>query len=423
MYDILTVYLENGLRVIMHRIPYVRTMACGIWLRQGSMHEDDMTNGLSHLLEHLMINKENTSNPKLGELMYEVSNEGVVYNAGTTKENTLYYFTGLSRTLEKCLQTLSGMIVDNKSFNKNLFENEKKVVVQEAISYYSSFNQIKERSSQALWGNTGVGRIIVGGIENVRNAKIENIEEIIDKAYTPENATLVVIGGIDYHKTLDIITENFSRWKDKETRKYKEIVESEPGIYFNKTENGKSSVISICFRIPAYNDGDRHNIEIMSKILGDPGLESRLVQEIRIKRGLAYTIGGFTSFYGSRGTLGFTAVCEHESVNEVISIMMEEFKRAKETGFTDEEITRAKRKLETRTLLELDNMVSQLKFLGKCSSYGHLFSLEQEVRDIQRLERNKINLTIQDIFKEENMGLATIGNFDIDNVLQLLTFN
>lgn len=423
MYDILTVYLENGLRVIMHRIPYVRTMACGVWINQGCMHEDDSTNGLSHLLEHLMINKENTNNPKLQELIYEVSNEGVVYNAGTTKENTLYYFTGLSRTLEKCLETLSTMIIDNKSFSEDLFENEKKVVVQEAIAYYSSFNQIKERSSQALWGNTGVGRVIVGRIDNVQNAKAEDVERIINEAYTPENATLVVIGGIDYHKTLDIITENFSRWQDKETRQYKEIVESEPGIYFNMSKTGRSSAVSICFRIPSYTDADRNNIEVISKVLGDPGLESRLVQEIRLKRGLAYTIGSFNSFYGNRGTLGFTAVCQHDSVNEVIAIMMEEFNRAKEKGLTDEEITRAKRKLETKTLLDLDSMVSQLKFLGKCSSYGHLFSLEQEVRNIQRLEKNKIQLTLRDIFKEENMGLAAIGNFDIDNIVPMLTFN
>ncbi|MGH4124767.1 MAG: insulinase family protein [Clostridium sp.] len=325
MYDILNVYLENGLRVIMHKIPHVRTMSCGVWIKQGSKHEEDDDNGLSHLVEHLMINIENDNNPRFEKLINEVSSEGIVYNAGTTKETTSYYFTGLSNMLEKCIETLSTIVIDNKTFTNELIENEKKVVSQETISFYSSFNQIKERTSQALWGNVSVGRIIVGNVENINNAKASDIENIIKKSYTPENATLVVVGGIDYQKTLDIIEENFSRWEDTQTRSYKETVDSEPGIYFNSGGSGKSTVISIGFRAPSYMDAEKSNIDSIAKILGDTSLESRLVQEIRMKRGLAYNIGAFTSFYEKRGTLGFTAVCASESVNEVVKIMMDEF--------------------------------------------------------------------------------------------------
>lgn len=423
MYDILNVYLENGLRVIIHRIPHVRTMSCGIWIRQGSKHEDEKTNGLSHLIEHLMINIENTNNPSFQKNIADVSSEGVVYNASTTKEHTSFYFNGLSRTLEKCLKSLSSMVIGNKTFSHDLIENEKKVVVQEAISFYSSFNQIIERSSQSLWGNSDVGRIIVGDIENVKSAKKEDLEKIIQETYTPENSTLVVIGGVDYQKTLDIIEENFAHWEDNETRQYKEIVDSDPGIYFNSTNNGKNSVLSVCFRTPSYMDSNRNNLDIMSKIIGDSSLESRLVQEIRMKRGLAYNIGSFASLYENRGTLGFTAVCAHESVNEVIKIMIDEFVKVKEKGFTDDEINRAKRILETRRLLDLDNVASQLKFLGKCVSYGQMFSLEQEIRNIQRLNKEKIHMTVQDILREENMGLAAIGNFKIDDAVQLLKFS
>ena len=157
MYDILSVYLENGLRVVMHRIPHSRTMACGVWIKQGSKYETDEQNGLSHLIEHLMINIENDNNPRFRKLINEVSSEGIVYNAGTTKETTSYYFTGLSNMLEKSIETLSAIVVDNSKFTDELIENEKKVVTQETISFYSSFNQIKERTSQSLWGNIDVG--------------------------------------------------------------------------------------------------------------------------------------------------------------------------------------------------------------------------------------------------------------------------
>jgi predicted Zn-dependent peptidase len=420
LYDILTVYLENGLRVIMHKIPHVKTMACGLWVKQGSKNENDENNGLSHLLEHLMINIDNCDNKRFKNLINEVSYEGVAYNAGTTKEFTSYYFTGLARTLRKCIETLSSIAIDNKTFSKELLENEKKVVSQETISFYSSFNQIKERTSQALWGNTGTGRIIVGSIENVKNANIGDIEKIINEAYTPENSTLIVIGGINYEKTLEMIEENFSQWGDRKTKQYKEVVDSDPGIYFNSVNNGKSSAISVGFRLPSYTHEDRLNIEVLSTIVGNPTMESRLSQEIRQKRGLAYSLGSFTNFYENRGTLGFTAVCAHESVDEVVKIMINEFLKIKEKGFNDIEVNRAKRILETRTLLDTENVLSHLRFLGKCSSYGKLFSLEQEVRKIQNISKENVDRVATEILNETNIGLAAIGNFDIDTLIPLL---
>lgn len=423
MYEVLNVYLENGLRVILHKIPHMKTISCGIWVKQGSKHESDETNGLSHLLEHLMINPENSSNPKFQRLIKEVSSEGIVYNAGTTKESTSFYMSGLSKNLGQCLDTLATMVIHNKTFPIDMFENEKKVVIQEAVSAFSSLNQIKERSSQALWGNMDIGRIILGSIDNVKNATIENMEKLIHESYTPENASLIVLGGIDYEKTLDMIIDKFSLWEDRETREYKEIVESEPGIYFNSIKNGENSAIAVGFRIPGYVDGDRINTEVMSHILGEPGLESRLIQEIRVKKGLAYNLGSFINSYEKRGTLGFAAVCAHKSVEEVIKIMIDEFQKAKKHGFTEEEISRAKKVLETRTLFDLDNSVSHLKFLGKCSSYGQMFSLEQEIRNIQKINKEQVDRVTKNILVEENIGLAAIGNFDIDNSISLLTLS
>lgn len=420
MYDILTVYLENGLRVIMHRIPYIRTMACGLWVRQGSKYEDDNTNGLSHLVEHLMINTENDKNLVFRELMGEITSNGIVYNASTTKETTSYYFTGLSNMIGICIKALANIAISNRSFSTELIENEKKVVTQEAISFYSSFNQIKERTGQALWGNIGVGRIIVGDIENIKNAKVEDLYKVINDSYTPENSTIVVIGNVDYEKTLELIEENFIIWEDANTREYKESIDSETGIYFNQGSQGRSAVVSIGFRTPSHIDKNRVNIEIISKILGDTTLGSRLVQEIRMKRGLAYNLGSFSRFYENRGIVGFTAVCAKESINEVLKIMINELNKAKKEGFDEDEINRAKKSLETRTLIDLDNLISQLTFLGKYACNGQIFSLEQEVRVINKVRSDSLYKNINDIFTEDNMALAVIGECDIDNLIPLL---
>lgn len=419
MYDILNVYLENGLQVIMHRVPYVRTMACGLWVKQGSKHESAVNNGISHLLEHMMLNIENHFNPKFQRLIGEISSEGVVYNASTTKESTAYYFTGLSNTTEKCLEALSAIVKDNKTFPEDLFENEKKVVLQEATSYYSSFNQIKERTTQALWGCHGVGNIIVGSLNVVKEATLKDLEKLIEETYTPENAVLVVVGGVEYEKILEYVNKFFIDWKDRDTRGFSDSVDSEPGIYFNRTQSN-NAVVSVGFRTGAYKDRDRMPLEIITKVIGDNSMESRLMQEIRMKRGLAYSVGGFNSFFETRGNLGFTAVCSNESVTEVTSVMMAIFEQIKKEGLTSEEVNRAKKILETQKLLELDNLSGQLKFLGKCAMSGQLFSLEQEVRNLKKIQMQAINEAISQVFVIEKMGFASIGNFDIDDCIPVL---
>lgn len=128
MYDILSVYLENGLRVVIHKIAYLKTVSCGIWVKQGSKHEGEENNGLSHLVEHLMINIDNTYNKKFQRLISEATLDGIIYNAGTTKETTFYYFTGLKKNLKKCIELLGSIVIENKTFPIDLVENEKKVV-------------------------------------------------------------------------------------------------------------------------------------------------------------------------------------------------------------------------------------------------------------------------------------------------------
>lgn len=420
MYDILNVYLENGLRVVLHRMPNIKTISCGVFVKQGSKHENNETNGLSHLIEHLMINIDNDANPSFQKLMRSVTSEGVKYNAVTSKESTSYFFTGLSEVLPKCIETLASIVIDSKTFGESLLEKEKKVVAQEAITFYSSFNQIKERVSQALWGDVGIGKIILGNIENVNKANLHDLEKIIFDSYTPENSIVVVIGDFQYQDALNIVQENFSRWKDEKTRESDDFVESEPGIYYNKGNNGKSAVISIGFRTSGYMNKDRLSLETMSKMMGEPCLESRLINEIRTKRGLAYSLGTFTNSYENRGTFAFTVVCSQDSVEEVIKVTMEEFNRFKHEGFSQEEMERAKRILKTSRLLEMGDITSQLKFLGKCATYGHLYSLEQELRNIEKIEIDSVKRVSKEIITEDNLSLAMIGNYDLDRIIPLL---
>lgn len=421
MYDILNVYLENGLQVVLHRIPFVKTMACGLWVRQGSKDEGDSTNGISHLIEHLKLNKENNSNPEFKKLLEEIVSEGVMYNAATTKENTYFYFAGLSSSLEKSILALY-YIASNYKFNHEFFENEKKIVNQEISSFYSSFNQIGERTGQALWGNVGIGKIIVGNKTNIENSCIDIVQEIIANSYNPEKSVLVIVGGIEYEYSLDIIQKYFGTWQDKYCEEKADVINSEPGIFFNNKWNGENCVISVGFRTPGFNSSLRYDLKIIADILGGNSLESRLCKEIRIKRGLAYTVGGFLNTYETRGDLGFAVICNNNSIKEVSKIMVNEFAKVKAESFNSEEINRAKKISETKMLLEIDDLPAQLRYLGKSCCYRQIFSIENEIRNIKKVRRDSLDKTIGQVFLPDSMSVAIIGKVDIDEIVPLLQF-
>lgn len=421
MYDVLNAYLENGLKVILHKIADVKTMSCGLWIRQGSVYETYENNGLSHLLEHLVLNPQDVKNEEYCKLMEQVASEGVIYNASTTKEYTCFYFTGRENALANCLMSLSHIARNNRDFVEELFENEKSVVIQEATSFYSSYQQIKERTSQAIWGNRGTGKIIMGDMKNITSAKMGDVQQILEKAYVPENATVIVVGNIDYQKTLQMIEDCFGTWKDRKGLIAEIPVENVPGIYLNRG-SGNSAVFSIGFRSPAYGALERPAVEMMVRMLGQSGMQSRIVQEIRVKRGLSYTLGGFSSFYKNRGTVGFMAVCDKAKAVEAAKVMMDVLITAKEKGFSEEEIQREKNIMETAVLLAVDNITEHLRCIGKCSIMDRNFYIENEVRAIRNIQKEDIAKVATEVLQESNMGLAAIGDNDFDELLDAVSF-
>ena len=416
VYDVLNAYLENGLKIILHKIPEVKTVSCGLWVKQGSSYESDEFNGLSHLAEHLLMNAEDVINEQYKYLIAEITDNGVMYNAATTKEYTCFHFTGLANTLETCICALSHIAMKNRNFETTNFENEKKVVLQEATGFYSSFQQIKERTSQALWGNMGIGKIIMGNMNNIREAEPDQIKELVRRAYVPENSSIVVIGNIEYMHVLELIEREFSCWEDIKKETEEEAVDNTPGIYINKG-SGVSTVLSIGFRSPGYDDQRRLPTEMMVRILGGGGFQSRIVKEIRTKRGLAYTVGGFASFYRRRGTLGFTVVCDKQKSIEAAKAMSQVLAEVRINGFLEEEIIREKKVMETNMLLSVDNMTEHLRYIGKCGAMDINFYIENEIRAIQKISKEDVDRAARQLLVENNMGFAAIGADDAEKLV------
>lgn len=419
VYDVLNAYLENGLKIVIHKISEVKTVACGLWIKLGSSYETDDNNGLSHLAEHLLMNQNDVENEEYKRIISDITDNGVYYNAATTKEYTCYYFTGLKSTIDDSLNALSQIAMKNREFNEDAFENEKKVVLQEAVSFYSSFQQIKERTSQALWGNMGTGKIIMGNLNNIENATKSQVLELINKAYVPENAILTIVGNVDYTDILQNIENKFGIWDDVKVGLEERNVESEPGIYINKG-SGNSTVLSIGFRAPGYGTANRLAVEMMVRILGSGSLQSRIVTEIRGKRGLAYNVGGFASFFEKRGTIGFTVVCDKNRSIETAKVLSDVIIQAREHGFNEDEIIREKHVMETNMILAIDNITEHLKYIGRCSSMDKNFYIENEIRLIRNIQKEYVDRAAKQLLCDLNMGVAVIGSSNAERLLETI---
>ena len=419
VYDVLNAYLENGLKIVIHKISEVKTVACGLWIKLGSSYETDDNNGLSHLAEHLLMNQNDVENEEYKRIISDITDNGVYYNAATTKEYTCYYFTGLKSTIDDSLNALSQIAMKNREFNEDAFENEKKVVLQEAVSFYSSFQQIKERTSQALWGNMGTGKIIMGNLNNIETATKSQVLELINKAYVPENAILTIVGNVDYTDILQKIENKFGIWDDVKVGLEERNVESEPGIYINKG-SGNSTVLSIGFRAPGYGTANRLAVEMMVRILGSGSLQSRIVTEIRGKRGLAYNVGGFASFFEKRGTIGFTVVCDKNRSIETAKVLSDVIIQAREHGFNEDEIIREKHVMETNMILAIDNITEHLKYIGRCSSMDKNFYIENEIRLIRNIQKEYVDRAAKQLLCDLNMGVAVIGSSNAERLLETI---
>lgn len=419
VYDVLNAYLENGLKIVIHKISEVKTVACGLWIKLGSSYETDDNNGLSHLAEHLLMNQNDVENEEYKRIISDITDNGVYYNAATTKEYTCYYFTGLKSTIDDSLNALSQIAMKNREFNEDAFENEKKVVLQEAVSFYSSFQQIKERTSQALWGNMGTGKIIMGNLNNIENATKSQVLELINKAYVPENAILTIVGNVDYTDILQKIENKFGIWDDVKVGLEERNVESEPGIYINKG-SGNSTVLSIGFRAPGYGTANRLAVEMMVRILGSGSLQSRIVTEIRGKRGLAYNVGGFAIFFEKRGTIGFTVVCDKNRSIETAKVLSDVIIQAREHGFNEDEIIREKHVMETNMILAIDNITEHLKYIGRCSSMDKNFYIENEIRLIRNIQKEYVDRAAKQLLCDLNMGVAVIGSSNAERLLETI---
>jgi len=417
--------LENGLPVITVPMPSFESATVLVMVKAGSRYEDKNNSGISHFLEHMAF-KGTEKRPNAQAISSLIDGVGGEFNAFTGKEYTGYYIKSEKTHIDLSLDLLSDMLMHSK-LDPVEIDKEKGVIIEEINLYEDTpARKIGDIYEQLLYGDTPMGWDIAGSPEIIKKITREDFVSYMDSLYSADNMTVVIAGGIDQQKSLDMVKRYFGDMQKRKTIPFLPVRENQekPAILMRpkKTEQVH---IEIGVRTAGIETPDRYPLSVLAAILGG-GMSSRLFEEVREKRGLGYYVRSHSEHYEDTGTISSTAGVDPKRVDEAVKTILEEYRKVASgtMKITDEELKKSKEYLKGHLVLELEDSRSVGGF------YAHEELLEKDIKkpdevlaEVDRVTIEEINKAGQKYFVNQGLNLALIGNFDnrqaLEDVLSL----
>jgi len=400
--------LKNGVSIVYEQIPYVKSVSLGIWVRTGSRNESTENNGLSHLIEHMLF--KGTERRTAEDISQTIDSIGGQLNAFTGKECTCFYTKTLDEHIEIAVDLLSDMFFNSK-FEKSDISVEKKVIIEEMGMYEDSpEDHVHDLLSETVWKGCSIGYPILGTRQSLKKISREMIMEYIRKMYTPSNTVIAVAGSFDENRLVELLERYFGFWlcADDGPNSFPEAV-FKPDITI---KSKKTEQAHICIGFEGVPNGDDilYPLLAVNNILGG-GMSSRLFQNIREKRGLAYSIYSYPTTYNNAGLLTIYAGMKPSLLVEVTKLIYEEVMQLINKGISFEELNKSKEQLKGSYILGLESTSSRMSSIGKSELLlGYINSQEEILEKIQSITMDDINRVIRKVFNIKKVGVSVIGN-------------
>jgi predicted Zn-dependent peptidase len=400
--------LSNGVRVISEQVGYVDSISVGIWVKVGSRDEQKQYQGISHFIEHMMF--KGTERRDAKTIADEIESRGGNLNAFTDKEYTCYYAKALAEHADIVVDVLSDMILHSKHDPEEL-AREKNVVLEEIKRYKDNPDDtVHDLFAQTIWAGHPLGRSVIGMDKTVRGLEREHLMEYIQNNYTPDRIVLSVAGNVEFDKVVELAETHLGELRGRSNRKYGKNPQY---TRKNKLQRKSTEQVHFCLGCQGFRETDetRYPLVILDTVLGG-NMSSRLFQEIREKRGLAYAIGSYSVSYGDGGLFTVFGGTSPDTFDQVVELTRLELNKVRKEGLTEQEITKAKTQIKGAMTLGMENMSSRMMRMGKSMLYYDRFvSLNEILGKIQAVTSKDIIMTAENLFNEENMTLAAIGPF------------
>jgi predicted Zn-dependent peptidase len=398
--------LDGGLRLITETMPHVRSVTLGVWLTRGSRHETDERGGIAHFVEHMLFKGTDTRSAE--DIAQAIDSIGGQLDAFTAKEYASYYIKVLDEHVPLAVDLLAD-IVRRPAFEADEIEREKKVILEEIKMVEDTPDDlVHELFTQHFWEGHPLARPILGTPETVEALTRATLLDYFDRAYVAPNMIIAAAGNLDHGRVRQLVLEAFDGLGVTRDVPDGLAPRVSPQVITRAKELEQSH---LCLGTNSYPQSheDRYVSYILNTVLGG-SMSSRLFQNIREKRGLAYSVFSGLSAYRDAGNITIYAGCANEAVGEVIDLCVEELKTIKRTPVADSELRRAKDHLKGSLMLSLENTSSRMSHLARQEIYfDRHFGLDETLAGVEAVSTADLQRVAADLFSNGSLAATVVG--------------
>ena len=398
--------LPNGLRLLTERMPHVRSVSIGVWLARGSRHEPQDQSGIAHFVEHMLF--KGTAHRSAEDIAQTIDSIGGQMDAFTAKEYASYYIKVLDEHLPLAVDVLSD-IVRYPALVPEDIEREKKVVLEEIKMVEDTPDDlVHELFTENFWHDHPLGRPILGTRETVEALTAEKLRAYFADAYTAENMIVAAVGNVEHARVRELVDRFLGSVPQRGTPIVDRPPQVIPRIIIRNKELEQSHV---CLGTSGYQQDheDRYASYVLNTVLGG-SMSSRLFQNVREKRGLAYAVFSGLSAYRDAGSVTVYAGCANDAVGELVDVVVAELRRLKEDPPPEPELRRAKDHLKGSLMLNLESTSSRMSHLARQEIYfDRQFGLDETLEGVERVTQADLQRVARDLFADGALAATVLG--------------
>ncbi|WP_068619239.1 M16 family metallopeptidase [Paenibacillus tuaregi] len=400
--------LKNGLRVVLEKIPTCRSVSFGIWVKTGSRNETAGINGISHFIEHMLF--KGTERFSAKDIAEQFDAIGGNVNAFTSKEYTCYYAKVLDEHLPIAVDVLSDMFF-RSLFDEGELAKEKNVILEE-ISMYEDTpdDMVHDLVTEAAYGSHPLAYPILGTEERLSGMGPRDLRDYMKEKYTISNTVISVAGNFDDQLITELLEHHFGAFSEEGSPSVLEAPDFLGGLRYHKKKTEQNH-ICLSFQGLPIDDDRQYAMVLLNNALGG-GMSSRLFQEIREKRGLAYSVYSYHSSHADSGLFTVYAGTAPKQTKDVLELTKEILHETAVKGLSESELKKGKEQLKGSLILSLESTGSRMNRLGKNElMLGKHYSLDQMIERIEAVQMSDIRYVIDKMF-EHPYSLAMVGGSD-----------
>ena len=402
--------LDNGAVVLIDEMRDVRSFSLGFFVRAGSVEEPEALQGLSHFLEHLLFKR--TRRRTNAEIARSIDRLGGDVDAFTTKEYTGFYVHTLDTRFDEALD-LMGDVVLSPAFTAADVETERGVILEEIGEANDNPDDlVHEMFVRSFWRGHPLGAPILGTAQTVRSIGKEDLRAYYRSRYVPGNLIVALAGHVSAGRALDAIARLFRRRPRRSARHPRREPRPRSHAHVQLKSRRGLEQVHVCFGVtaPPQRSGRRFAASLLDIVLGG-GMSSRLFQQVREKRGLAYSIGSAFHSYRLGGYETISAACAPKNLARLLEVTLRELKKLKRDGVSPRELAWAKENLKGNMILALESTVSRMSTAARQEFYlGHVEPPEELIAKVEAVRHREVDDEAARLLDGRVLSLSVVGN-------------